>query len=172
MKDDEVLIDYLRAQPGATKELIEAWFIENPGLRERKGYYLSSFSYSFQLYIKRSFENLMRRAAKIDKNQPDIVKILDRAGAYVLDTHRLENSFDILVGFRGQLYIVEIKNPENRWTLTEGEEKCRNGFVSVGVPYHIVETPWQALDVLGLKEGEDYITDGGDIRFLQSSVEL
>ena len=104
----------------------------------------------------------MKRAAKVDKNQPEIVKALRRCGAVVLLTHQIKNAFDILVGYRGGLFILEIKNPEylpkvyNRERLekelSEGESECMNKFKKVGVPYHIVATIEEAIDVINKKD--------------------
>lgn len=102
------------------------------------------------------------RAAKVDVNQPKIVKALERAGAVVLSIHIVKKAFDVLVGFRGQLFIVEIKNPEylpktyNRErlekSLTDGEVECMNKFKKVGVPYYIVATIDEALNVIYKKD--------------------
>ena len=98
----------------------------------------------------------MRRNAKVDVNQPEIVKALRKAGAAVQHCHQLKNAFDILVGFRGQLFIMEIKVPielktkENRLpALTAGELKCKELFAKVGVIYHIVGSIDQALKIIG-----------------------
>ena len=79
----------------------------------------------------------MRRIAKVDGNQASIVKQIRQLGGYVLHTHQLKNAFDILVGFKGKLYIVEIKK-DAKGKLTEGENKCKQGFNSVGVDYHTI----------------------------------
>lgn len=100
----------------------------------------------------------MKRAAKVDKNQPEIVKALRRVGAVVLLTHQIKNAFDILVGYRGGLFIMEIKNPEYlpkkydrerlEKELSEGEHKCMEAFKKVGVPYHIVATTEEAINII------------------------
>lgn len=79
----------------------------------------------------------MRRNAKVDKNQPLLVKQIRDLGGYVLHTHQLKNAFDILVGYEGKTYIIEIKN-DPKGKLTSGEQKCKEGFNSVGVDYHII----------------------------------
>jgi len=48
-----------------------------------------------------------RRAAKIDNNQPEIVKELRKRGYSVEVNHD-----DILVGYRGKTYWYEIKEPQ------------------------------------------------------------
>ena len=62
------------------------------------------------------------RIAKVDKNQPLIVSQIREMGGYVLHIHQLKNAFDILVGYKGNLYIIEIKN-NAKGKLTEGETK-------------------------------------------------
>ena len=53
----------------------------------------------------------MRRAANIDANQPEIVKALRKVGATVAHTHSAGDGFpDIVVGFRGQNFLIEIKD--------------------------------------------------------------
>ncbi len=52
----------------------------------------------------------MRRAAKVDANQSEIVDALRRAGASVELLHQVGAGCpDILVGFRGFNYLFEIK---------------------------------------------------------------
>lgn len=104
-----------------------------------------------------------QRNAKVDANQPEIVKALRQAGAIVRSVHTIKKFFDILVAFRGQLYIMEIKNvtvqkyeketPEEKRErlesmLKDGEKECMEQFQSVGVPYHIVATAEEALDII------------------------
>ena len=109
----------------------------------------------------------MKRAAKIDSNQKEIVAVLENSGAAILHTSQLKNAFDILVGFEGQLYMFEIKNPEYfpkkfykmdidaqieylKTKLSDGEIACMEKFQKVGVPYYVVWNPQQALDILGI----------------------
>lgn len=68
----------------------------------------------------------MRRIARIDGNQKQIVEQLRRLGVTVLHTHQLKNCFDILVGYEGKNYAFEIKDgskPKSARQLTEGEQK-------------------------------------------------
>ena len=65
----------------------------------------------------------MRRAAKIDANQPEIVAALEAVGASVVSTAGLGNGFpDIVVGFRGINYLIEIKDgskpPKSKFDAT------------------------------------------------------
>lgn len=53
----------------------------------------------------------MRRAAKIDRNQPEIVDSLRKAGATVTLLHAVGSGCpDLLVGFQGTNYILEVKD--------------------------------------------------------------
>jgi len=55
----------------------------------------------------------MRQAARIDANQPDIVKALRKIGASVFVIGR---PVDLLVGFRQRSYIFEIKDPDQDYS--------------------------------------------------------
>jgi len=93
----------------------------------------------------------MIRAAKVDRNQPEIVKTLRKAGATVLITSQLKNAFDILVGYRGKLMIVEIKDgekPKSQRKLSDGELKCKESFNRAGVQYYVINSIDEALNLL------------------------
>jgi len=81
----------------------------------------------------------MKYHVKVDKNQPEIVKELRKKGCAVLHTHQLKNAFDILVGYRKKLYLVEIKTDHSK-KLTSGEQKCKELFATVGVDYLVITT--------------------------------
>ena len=54
---------------------------------------------------------MARRAAKVDANQPEIVAALRRAGCSVEHLHAVGAGCpDLLVGYRGQNYLVEVKD--------------------------------------------------------------
>jgi len=94
----------------------------------------------------------MRRAAAVDKNQPEIVKALRRSGAAVIITSQLKNAFDILVVFEGMTYIVEIKDGSlvpSRQKLTDGEQKCKDTIERAGGIYHVVHSIDEALSMIG-----------------------
>lgn len=69
----------------------------------------------------------MRRAARVDDNQAEIVEAFRRCGASVQHLHGVgDDCPDILVGYRGFNALVEIKDgskPPSRQKLTEGQEK-------------------------------------------------
>lgn len=54
----------------------------------------------------------MRRAAKVDANQPTIVAAFRAMGASVTPTHTAGQGFpDLVVGYRGLNLLVEVKDP-------------------------------------------------------------
>lgn len=93
-----------------------------------------------------------RYAAKVDDNQPEIVKALRKAGATVTPTHAAGAGFpDLTVGFRGQTYLIEVKDgakPPSKRTLTDPQIKWHTewrGHVAV-----VKDIP-EALAVLGIE---------------------
>lgn len=88
----------------------------------------------------------MIRAAKIDKNQPEIVQLLRSHGAFVRSVAQLKNAFDLLVCYKGCTFIVEVKNGNGK--LTEGEMQFKESVEQVGVKYWVIRTPEDALEML------------------------
>lgn len=84
----------------------------------------------------------MRRAAKVDANQPDIVRELRRyPGLMVEHLHTLGRGRpDIMVGFRGRNYLFEIK--------TDGGELTDQEDVWIASWTGHVEIARSAADVL------------------------
>jgi len=69
-----------------------------------------------------------RRAAAVDANQPEIVKLFRKLGWYVLIISQLKNCCDIIVSKKGRTIAIEIKDgdkPPSARQLSEGEEKFR-----------------------------------------------
>ena len=89
------------------------------------------------------------RNAKVDTNQPEIVKALRRVGAVVKHVHQLKKLFDILVFFNGKTYCVEIKQDKKK-KLTPGEQECKDLIESVGVKYWIITSIDEALEMIKL----------------------
>jgi hypothetical protein len=81
----------------------------------------------------------MRRAAKRDHSERDIRDALDAVGAQWL----LLCAFDLLVCFRGQLFMLEVKTGKGHTTWLQDRLLAR------GWPLHIVRTPAEALHVIG-----------------------
>jgi hypothetical protein len=86
----------------------------------------------------------MRYAARVDQNQVEIVKALRDAGAYVWI---IGLPVDLLVGYNGQTYLVEIKT-NSRKTLT----RLQQAFFAkwAGNRLERIESPEQALRMIGM----------------------
>ena len=82
-----------------------------------------------------------------DKNETEIVRLMRAVGAGV---RRMDKSagHDLTVFFRGVVYIVEIKNPDELWVLTENEQNVRDLCEMNGVTYWIIEYEKDARDML------------------------
>ena len=69
----------------------------------------------------------MRRAARIDENQPEVVETFEKMGASVLHTHQLgQGAPDIVIGYKNKNVLIEIKDskkPPSKRRLTPDEEK-------------------------------------------------
>lgn len=63
-----------------------------------------------------------KRAAKRDENEKPIIKALEKVGAIVQQISETDAP-DLLVGFRGQNYLLEVKNPDNYGKLRPGQLK-------------------------------------------------
>lgn len=100
----------------------------------------------------------MRRSAKVDENQPQIVDAMRKIGATVIPTHQLKNAFDCIAFYRGKTFIIEIKNPEAlpkeydrtrlEKSLSDGEQKCMHSIEKTGVKYHIICTIDEAIKLI------------------------
>ena len=95
----------------------------------------------------------MRRAARVDKNHEDIVQALRAAGATVQSLATVGSGVpDLLVGFRKQTFLVEIKNGE----ASPSEKKLNPAQIIWhynwnGGPLAVVESVDEALKLIGLK---------------------
>jgi hypothetical protein len=88
----------------------------------------------------------MRRAARRDDNEQEIVKALRKAGAHVA---YLDTPADLLVGYRGRTIILEVKDgnkPPSARKLTPNEQKFHDEWT--GGALHIVTCTKEAIDVL------------------------
>lgn len=69
----------------------------------------------------------MRRAAKIDANQPLIVEALRKAGAFVQPLHTVGSGVpDLLVGFQNRTALIEVKDgskPPSERRLTPDQQE-------------------------------------------------
>lgn len=91
----------------------------------------------------------MRRAARVDANQEQVVSALRACGAYVRIVTQGDGLPDLLVGYRGYTLLLEVKDgrkPPSARKLTEAEEKFfqewQGGLLAK------VESVDEALDIL------------------------
>jgi hypothetical protein len=56
-------------------------------------------------------EDEMRRAARTDSNQHELVQAMRKIGAKV---YHVRKPLDLLVGYRGENILMEVKNPEKK----------------------------------------------------------
>ena len=86
----------------------------------------------------------MRRAAKVDANQAEIVEALRGIGCVVEPLHFVGSGFpDIVVGFRGVNYLFEIKNPEYSCKLTKDEQEWHDEWRG---QVHVVRSVEEAIE--------------------------
>jgi Holliday junction resolvase len=94
----------------------------------------------------------MRRAAKIDANQVQIVSALRAAGASVQSLAGVGKGVpDLLVGFKGQTILMEIKDgakAKSAQRLTEDQLVWHGSWK--GGPLSVVDGPEAALRMLGI----------------------
>jgi len=93
----------------------------------------------------------MRRRAKVDANQPEIVAALRRVGASVVDLSAVGGGCpDIQAGYKGVNYNIEIKNG--------GAQKSDRVLTKAQIDFHrdwrgqicVVENVAEALAVIGV----------------------
>jgi hypothetical protein len=88
----------------------------------------------------------MRRAAKRDDNEQEIVKALRKAGAYVA---YITEPADLLVGYQGRTMILEVKDgnkPPSARKLTPNEQKFHDEWT--GGELYVITSVEDALDRL------------------------
>lgn len=85
----------------------------------------------------------MRRAAKVDRNHPEIRQAARDLGMGWLDCHQLKKACDAFVTWKGRTAAIEIKDPEkppSARKLTEGEEAFCEMWTAAGGNYAVIET--------------------------------
>jgi hypothetical protein len=92
----------------------------------------------------------MRRAAKVDANQPEIVKALRALGAVVQPLHTVGDGCpDLLVAFRNRTFLIEVKDgskaPSAR-VLTPDQQKWHASWT--GGPLRVVHSVEQAIEAV------------------------
>ena len=93
----------------------------------------------------------MRRAAKVDRNHPEIVAALRDVGASVQPLHTIGKGCpDVLVGYRGTNFVLEIKDgkaPPSKRRLTDDEQDWFDDWKGEAM---IVESVDDALRAIGV----------------------
>jgi hypothetical protein len=85
----------------------------------------------------------MRRAAKVDANHGEIVRVLRGAGAKTLSLARLGSGTpDLLINYAGRLHLVEIKGRTGR--LRASQRKFQEEFGHV----YVVRSTHEAISLL------------------------
>ncbi len=90
----------------------------------------------------------MRRAAKRDDNEADIIAVLRAQGASVVQVNS-KGIPDLLVGIHGCTFLIEVKSPK-RAKFTAAQKKFREDWH--GDPPTTVRNPGEAL--LAISRGE------------------
>lgn len=87
----------------------------------------------------------MRRAARVDANQGDIVKAMRKVGAEVTLLHRVgQGVSDLLVSWRQKWFVIECK-AKSKDDLTDDQ---RTWISKQRAPVVIVTSPLEAVDFL------------------------
>ena len=94
----------------------------------------------------------MRRRARVDGNQAEIVKALRQIGASVATCHAVGQGFpDICVGYNGDTFLLEIKDP----TKPKGDQKLTPSQVEWHQSWRghvaVVKTVKEALEAIGVE---------------------
>jgi len=92
-----------------------------------------------------------RKRGRTDGNHTEVIEAMRNIGAVVYSVASIPNFTDTLVGYRGQLFIIEIKDgtlPPSKRKLTDGEIKCKTDFERVGVTYHVANSVAEALNII------------------------
>ena len=91
----------------------------------------------------------MRRAARVDANQAEVVKALRKIGATVTPLHRVGRGVaDLLVSFRQKWFVLEVKDgakPPSARELTPDERKW---IGEQRAPVFVVTSPLEAVNFL------------------------
>lgn len=88
-------------------------------------------------------------AARIDANQPEVVKDLRAFGCSVQHLHTVGRGCpDILVGFRGKNWLFELKDPAkppSRRRLTPDEEEWHRKWSG---QVHVIHSAEEAMEIM------------------------
>jgi Holliday junction resolvase len=96
---------------------------------------------------------LSRFARKVDANQGEIVTALEGIGVQVVDLSASgEGVCDLLCGWRGTPYLVEVKNLDGRGKkLTIPQIRFHEKMRLAGITVHVVTSVAEALGIFGAR---------------------
>ena len=96
--------------------------------------------------------SLARHAKARDANEPEIVEALQAVGATV---ERLDTPFDLLVGYRGKDFKLEVKVPLGKKGGASASRLTVDQVVFQrtwrGAPLYVVRSSREALEAIGAK---------------------
>lgn len=82
-----------------------------------------------------------------DKNEPEIIAALESVGAKVVLLEPSEPGLpDLLVGFHGETYLFEVKNPQAKQQLSYGQIRFHRLWP--GRPIAVVRSGFESLKVI------------------------
>ena len=90
----------------------------------------------------------MKTNARIDRNQPEVVRYFRSMGFSVLHVHQLKNCVDIMISKGKVTAAVEIKDsekPPSARRLTEGELRFKNEWQGL---WYLCENKEDAEDII------------------------
>jgi len=91
------------------------------------------------------------RKARRDANEGGIIEALTHAGAIVCQIDGADVP-DLLVGFRGETFLVEVKNRATYGKLSEGQAQWFEDWL--GGPVAVIHTDMEALAFIGAIDTE------------------
>jgi Holliday junction resolvase len=87
-----------------------------------------------------------RYRSRVDQNQKDIMRELRRLGATVIDASGVGRGFpDLVVGYQGRTFLLEVKNPERKGVLNLLQEKFFEDFRGEA---YVAGTVDEAIEIL------------------------
>lgn len=96
----------------------------------------------------------MRRDAKIDANQPEIVETFRAMGCSVVSAAPMGKGFpDLIVGYRGRNYLIEVKDgskPPSKRKLTPDQEDFHRDWRG---RIHVIESKEKAENFIRMLDG-------------------
>jgi hypothetical protein len=99
---------------------------------------------------------MKHRAKRRDANEPPIVQALENAGAFVQRLDDGQGTPDLLVGYAGRTYLLEVKLPlgprggaVGHQNLNDEQVEWHAGWHECGGTLLVVRTPDEALRAIG-----------------------